>query len=508
VLNTDNSIAATLIEVRSGHTGCPSAPGQQPEEVEFRGVVQSVTLSGPSATWLVSGRTVEVTPSTKIEPEGRTPGVGSCVDVRGILQSGDIVRANRIQGQGQGACSAGPGQGDELKFIGVIQDFPAGLVGDWRVGNQTVRVTADTRIDKDRAPVSKGACAEVRGSMQGSILLATRIEIEDPSDCQGGQTGRFRMYGTIEAIPPGAKTGAWRIGDRWVVATSNTVFDTEHGALVLGACVEVEGTLKPDGTVEAIRIEVKSASGMCIFRNGVVNAGSFSSFAVSAGQIVSLFGINLGPATELPLQVTPDNRVSNRLANTRVTFDGVPGPILFASQGQINVVVPCSVGSGGKTTTTVQVESNGAWSNTTVLPVVSAWPSIFTLSNSGKGRGAILNVESGGVSSVNSPGNPAPPESWVEIYTTGMGPTTPPCQDGMIVDPTKGYLPVILPPPSVTIGGLNATVGWAGGVPGLVYGIFQVNAQVPKGLTAAPNVPVLVKVGSASSQDGVTMAVK
>ena len=47
----------------------------------------------------------------------------------------------------------------------------------------------------------------------------------------------------------------------------------------------------------------------------------------------------------------------------------------------------------------------------------------------------------------------------------------------------------------------------AGGVPGVVAGMMQIVVQVPSG-TAAGNVPVLAQVGTASTQSGVTIAVK
>jgi uncharacterized protein (TIGR03437 family) len=62
-------------------------------------------------------------------------------------------------------------------------------------------------------------------------------------------------------------------------------------------------------------------------------------------------------------------------------------------------------------------------------------------------------------------------------------------------------------PVTVTIGGQNANVQSAGGVPGVVAGMMQIVVQVPSG-TAAGNVPVLAQVGTASTQSGVTIAVK
>jgi uncharacterized protein (TIGR03437 family) len=60
---------------------------------------------------------------------------------------------------------------------------------------------------------------------------------------------------------------------------------------------------------------------------------------------------------------------------------------------------------------------------------------------------------------------------------------------------------------TVTIGGVNAPVQYAGSAPGLVYGVMQVNALVPS-TVASGNQPIVVTVGAANSQAGVTVAIQ
>jgi len=69
-----------------------------------------------------------------------------------------------------------------------------------------------------------------------------------------------------------------------------------------------------------------------------------------------------------------------------------------------------------------------------------------------------------------------------------------------------GPQPVL--PVSVKIGGLPAEIVYFGGAPGLVAGLMQVNVRVPKGIAAGPAVPIVLTVGAASSQTGVTLAVR
>ncbi len=54
--------------------------------------------------------------------------------------------------------------------------------------------------------------------------------------------------------------GNWRVKGRTVHVTSSTIINQEHGSVKVGAVVEVSGTLRADGSVDATRIEVKSSS--------------------------------------------------------------------------------------------------------------------------------------------------------------------------------------------------------------------------------------------------------
>jgi len=60
----------------------------------------------------------------------------------------------------------------------------------------------------------------------------------------------------------------------------------------------------------------------------------------------------------------------------------------------------------------------------------------------------------------------------------------------------------------VDIGGLPATVLYAGAAPGNIPGVFQINARMASGVVAGDKVPVHVRIGALTSQDGVTLAVR
>ncbi len=232
---------------------------------------------------------------------------------------------------------------------------------------------------------------------------------------------------------------------------------------------------------------------------GVVSAASFRGGPVAPGEIITIFGTNLGPPALTGPRLTVDGRVDTSIAGTRVWFDGEAAPMIFAVESQLGVVTPYIVAGG--TATTVQVEYLGLLSPAVSLPVEPASPAIFTQTSSGRGPGTILNQDY----SLNTPENPAPRGSIVILYATGEGQTSPSGADGKLAaDP----LPRPLMPVSVLIGGQDATVFYAGAAPELVAGVMQVNARVPRSIEAGDEVPIALRVGDFKSPPGVTVAVR
>ena len=143
------------------------------------------------------------------------------------------------------------------------------------------------------------------------------------------------------------------------------------------------------------------------------NAG----FAIAPGELVSLYGTGIGPSAAAVGQVV-NGVLTTNLAGTRVLFDNVAAPILYASDGLINVVVPFSVGA--TPLVTVRVERNGMITSGIVISTTATAPGIFTADSSGRGRIAALNENL----SLNSPSNPAAPST--SAPASGSSPTASP----------------------------------------------------------------------------------
>jgi uncharacterized protein (TIGR03437 family) len=232
--------------------------------------------------------------------------------------------------------------------------------------------------------------------------------------------------------------------------------------------------------------------------NAVLNSASLLAGPVAPGEIFTIFGLNIGPATPIGLKLTANGMVATTLGTTSVTFNNVAAPLIYVSANQINAIVPYEV--AGSTTANVVVSNAGATSAAFQVNIANASPAIFTFGQNGTGQGAILNQDN----SINGPANPAARGSVIAIYGTGEGVVTPAVPTGSVTSPPfpKPILPV-----TVTIGGVPAVTNYAGEAPSLVAGVLQVNAVVPANI-AAGNQTVIVSVGGIASPAVVTVAVK
>lgn len=266
----------------------------------------------------------------------------------------------------------------------------------------------------------------------------------------------------------------------------------------------------PGGNSATIPVTVGNAASIL----GIVNAGSFASGSLSPGEIVTIFGNNIGPATPAPLTIT-NGFATTTLSNVSVTIDGKSAAMLYASLNQLSIQVPYEVSIGaGKAV----VVTNGTNTASSTVTTAATAPGIFTANGSGAGQAAALTCSAAtGVCALNSATNLAKIGDTVTLYLTGEGIyNNPPLSgtasdDGYIVPLTLTPLPQVTPAPTVTIGGQAADITnsnyYAGPIPGSMLGLLQINAVVPTGASTGVAVPVVITIGGNSTQTGVTLAV-
>ena len=230
----------------------------------------------------------------------------------------------------------------------------------------------------------------------------------------------------------------------------------------------------------------------------ITNAASYANKGVAPGEIVVIFPTNVGPAALAGNALDASGKVVTTIAGTRVLFDGVAAPMIYAVKNQVSAVVPYEI--AGQSSTQVQVEYNGIRSVAVTVPVLPAVPGILTANASGTGQAVAVNQDG----SLNSASNPAARGSVVVLYATGEGQRNPAGVTGV---PAPAYASPVLSPVTLTVGGAAATLGYAASAPGFV-GLMQINLTVPDGAPTGASVPVTLTIGTAQSPSGVTIAVK
>ena len=246
--------------------------------------------------------------------------------------------------------------------------------------------------------------------------------------------------------------------------------------------------VSPNGTVyiadtgnQVIRTLVPTFP--AIYPNGVTNAASYAT-RISPGALAAIFGTGFGSSTFLADDGFAWPTTTTSLVSVQV--NGVPAPLYYVSPVQINFQVPWATPTTG--TVNVAVLVNGGSSNIAAVSVATAAPGLFVMPSL---QAAVLNPDY----SINTPSNPAQVGTTVFAYLTGSGPVSPPAKDGIPAPLTS--LVYAQASSSATIGGLPATVSFAGLAPGFI-GEVQMNIIVPAGL-APGSYPLSVTIDGQTS---------
>jgi uncharacterized protein (TIGR03437 family) len=235
-----------------------------------------------------------------------------------------------------------------------------------------------------------------------------------------------------------------------------------------------------------------------LFSSGsVTNAASFLSGPVAPGEIVSIFGSNLGPDQGVSGGLDQSGRVVSLLGGVTVTFNGLPAPLFFSSTGQLNVQVPLEL--AGASSAQLVIQRGQAVSSPTVVSLRTARPGLFTLPATS--TAVVVNQDG----ALNSAASPAPRGSFITLFGTGQGQIDPTLATGELAGGAQ--LSRVVAPVSMTIGGQTATVAFAGMAPGFA-GLLQVNAVVPPASTSGPQTPVELTIDGIPTGQNATLAVQ
>lgn len=250
--------------------------------------------------------------------------------------------------------------------------------------------------------------------------------------------------------------------------------------IALGNCMQIYVAENSD-TKPAVRVLNPTPA---IFSGGIVPSGS-SATTIESGSWVSIYGTNLAGCA-----ASWNGNFPTSLGGTSVTLDSKPGYLWFVSPSQINVQAPDDSTSG---TISVVVKTAGGTASSTVM--LAQYAPAFSLF-SGKYPAAIVS-NANGYDNIGPPGafsfptRPVQAGETVTLFGGGFGPTNPAVQAGQLF---SGAAPCVMTP-QVTIGGMQATVVFAGLVEA---GLYQLNVIVPN--AGSGDQPLQASVGGAMTQ--------
>ena len=307
-----------------------------------------------------------------------------------------------------------------------------------------------------------------------------------------------RDGGTLYIIGSGAVFKSSNRGNSWSLAHSGMeqffvrTLELDPGqAGVLYAGTSAGGVFKTVNGGDLWEPAGASSGGKpFIFPEGIVGGADFTGGGIAPGEIVSIFGVNMGPAEGILTKFdAATGRLPTTVSGVTVFFGDTPGPLFFVRADQINAQVPFEVAGGESVAVRVVAESGEG--NTVSVPIVASHPGIFTVRNQDF--------------SSNGSGNPEEPGRFLLLFVTGQGLVQPEIATGA---PAPGMQPFPAPllEVSVSIGGKDSPRVASVLAPGFV-GLLQVNAQIPLDAASGPQ-DALVTIGEQTSAKPVSVFVE
>ncbi|MGH9842318.1 MAG: virginiamycin B lyase family protein [Blastocatellia bacterium] len=223
-----------------------------------------------------------------------------------------------------------------------------------------------------------------------------------------------------------------------------------------------------------------------------VSAASFAQGSVAADSIVAAFGTRLATATQAATTLP----LPTELANTKVSVRDSAGtvraaPLFFVSPAQVNYLMPAGTASG---TASVTISSGDGRAATGTVQIAVVAPGLFAANADGRGVAAanVLRIKADDSQIYESPAAvfDAAQNRFV-ARAIDLGPESD--RVFLILFGGGFRFRMALSAVTVKIGGMDATVGFAG-AQGELAGLDQVNVQLPRGLAGRGEVDVVLSV--------------
>jgi uncharacterized protein (TIGR03437 family) len=224
-------------------------------------------------------------------------------------------------------------------------------------------------------------------------------------------------------------------------------------------------------------------------RVNIVNGANYLP-RIAPGVVATLLSNTLNYTFTNQTVVNQTVPLARSLADLRVLINGQPAPMYFSSPFQINFQMPMRLPTSGTVELQVEQVSTGRIMAATDVQMDVASPGLFTLSGTGTGQLAAINVEDNNtINGVGEGLKPVGRGKIIALYGTGQGPIAGAPEDGV---PPTGPVNTDVKPIVVINNRLDdKDILYSGLAPGLV-GVWQLNLRVPE--TVPPGNRILVVI--------------
>ncbi len=310
-----------------------------------------------------------------------------------------------------------------------------------------------------------------RGAANQALTDAGRIELVNVNT--GLPAGAFATIDTPAIVPAGTQRVAVESRTMAVDPARTTAYVLTASGLSIVPLVTTPLTDRP-----------APANG------GIVSASSYqASFAPNS--LISIFGQNLASATAS----ASGTDLPTLLGGACVTLNNLPIPLLLASPGQINALIPGTLApntGNQRYPLVIRNVDRQVSSLPQQIAVTRVAPGVLV--NPETQQAAVVDAFTGDPVDRQSPGRR---DRWLSVFATGLGVNFRRNAAGQPTNELADDVNVYFGDP--TIREAEMDVRWAGTVPGFI-GLYQINLYVPFYVIRGDAVPVTLQVGGVRSQ--------
>lgn len=288
-------VAATIVAVSACDKSNPVAPAAASaaapaaaQTIQMKGVVQTIG----NGSFTVAGQTVMTNASTRFLLDGAAAGpsalvAGRHVDVEGTSTSTGAVMASSVSIESEQEAEhpvpdpqPEPKPEPEAELKGPVQNLtgsPASF--QFQINGSLITGNGSTMFDRSQfTDLKNGAIVEVKGSSQAASILATRIHVEEVNEPAPPQAPAIEteFTGLLTSKTGTSPVFTLVVGGRTVHTTAATTFrrdgdSVDPNVLQTGMTLEVEGTQRADGSIDAGKITLEEAEDAEVRVQGTVS---------------------------------------------------------------------------------------------------------------------------------------------------------------------------------------------------------------------------------------------